>query len=218
MKLFDDITRQDLDTAQYGEPEFRYLNRSARPEHIKIRQVIEGWFLHYPEAEKSELIQRFRSKNDSDFKSAFFELFMHEVLRRLGCRVQVHAAARRNRPDFLVQCRNRERFYLETVLATGKSTQKAAAEARMNDVYQALEKLDSPDFFIGMRLRGFPATPPPQRRIINFLSRRLESLSRSSHSELLSRVADLRKRQLLLLDSHVGLPWANPMPCDIDCQ
>ncbi len=48
----------------------------------------------------------------------------------------------------------------------------------MNWVYDALDKqLDSPNFYIGMTLRGAPKTPPPARQIIAFLEKRLAPLN-----------------------------------------
>ena len=90
MTLFDDIHRQDVGPGLHAEPEFIYLNRSARSQAVKVRSELEGWFSRYPEAERYEVRQRFRSKNDSQHRSAFFELFLHELLMQLGCRVEIH--------------------------------------------------------------------------------------------------------------------------------
>jgi len=44
MKLFDDAERYYQGPAGFGEPEFIYLNRSAIPKVIRIREVLEAWF------------------------------------------------------------------------------------------------------------------------------------------------------------------------------
>jgi len=50
---------------------------------------------------------------------------------------------------------------MEAVLATDESAEAAAARARMHRVYDTLNRrLNSPHFFIGMTVRGAPATPP----------------------------------------------------------
>ena len=46
----------------------------------------------------------------------------------------------------------------------------------MNAVYDVLDQMESPNFFIGISFRGAPATPPPASRIRTFLSQRLAGL------------------------------------------
>jgi len=179
LRIFDEINRTDNGPSLYAEPEFRYLNRSARAEADRVRQVLEEWLSHYPQSEQAELQARLRSEDDPQHRSAFFELCLHELLLRLGCRVEVHPTVGEctaRCPDFLVAAPNSDQFYLEAVLATDESEEEAAARARENVVYDCLNRLNSPDFFIGMRLRGHPATPPPARKIRALLERELAKL------------------------------------------
>lgn len=179
MRLFDDIVRDYEGPAGYAEPRFTYLNRSARPTASRVRQVLEDWFSRYPSESQPDLRGRFRSADDSPHCSAFFELFLHELLLRLGCHVKVHPeiSGTTRHPEFLVESPSGSRFYIEAVVATSESKEKTAARARMNVVYDALNRLDSPDFFIGMYLSGAPETPPRARRIRAFLAERLRSLN-----------------------------------------
>ena len=82
---------------------------------------------------------------------------------RHGSKIEVHPTSEietERRPDFLVALPSGPRFYLEAIVATGKSTAKSATEARLNDFYQTIEKLDSPDFFIRIQAYNFnPSTP-----------------------------------------------------------
>jgi len=73
---------------------------------------------------------------------------------------------------------------MEAVLATEESDTDVAARARMNVVYDALDRLVSPDFFIGMTLEGTPETPPPARRIRSFLAKRIAQLNPDDVTEL----------------------------------
>lgn len=179
MTLFDEINRIDNGPALYAEPQFTYLNRSARQDVRRVRAVLEDWFSRYPAGEQADLRGRLRSPDDSHHRAAFFELFLHELLLRLGCRVQIHPSpseATTKCPDFLVESPNDTPFYTEAVLASDESAQETAARARMNTVYDALDRMDSPNFFIGMNLRGAPQTPPPVKQIRSFLIKRLASL------------------------------------------
>ena len=186
MILFDNIDRQDGGPGLHAEPEFNFLNRSARPQAVKVRSELEAWFSRYPEAERYEVRQRFRSKNDSQHRSAFFELFLHELLMKLGCRVEIHPTLPQTtrRPDFLVASQKGDFFYMEAVLASDESAQEAAARARMNSVYDSLNSLESPNFFIGMNIQGAPGTPPPTRRLRSFLAGKLDSLSPNEITQL----------------------------------
>jgi len=74
---------------------------------------------------------------------------------------------------------------MEAVLATDESEEDAAARARMNVVYDALDRLDSPNFFIGMELRGAPKTPPRAGPIRSFLRQRLVELNADDITQLL---------------------------------
>jgi hypothetical protein len=88
--VFDNIERHGLGPRPYEQPDFIYLNKSARPGVEAIRAAFENWFLRYPNEDRAELRARLRSEDNYQHRSAFFELFLHEMLLRLGCNVQVH--------------------------------------------------------------------------------------------------------------------------------
>lgn len=101
------MPRTDLDRRRYDENEIAYLERSARPEMALVRHAFEDWFRHYPMevvsgSEATSLRDKLRgevwSRNAYQARSAMWELYLHEVLRRAGYVVQV----RRDTPDFLV--------------------------------------------------------------------------------------------------------------------
>ena len=180
MKLFDETERNDCEWAQYAEPLFVYLNRTARPEFARVRDELERWFSHYPPSGQEELRARFRSKIDSQHRAALFELFLHELLLRLGCQVTLHPTVPNvtRAPDFLAESPDGERFYIEATIATNQSATEAAAQARMNDVYDVLNRhVYSPDFFLWVEIEGVPTTPPPAKEIASFVNRHLAELN-----------------------------------------
>jgi len=187
MSLFDDIERNDIGLRLYSEPEFIYLNRSARPVVQKVREVMDDWYSHYPESHRADLRGRFRSPDDTNHRSAFYELFLHELVRRFECCVEIHPvlAGNTRHPDFLVESPTSGRFYLEGTLASEESEEGTAARSRMNTVYDALNRLESPNFVVGMDIVGAPATPPSARQIRDFLSQQLLQLNPEEMAELL---------------------------------
>ena len=180
MKLFDEAERYYQGPAGYGEPEFIYLNRSAIPKVIRIREVLEAWFSRYPGEGKENLCERFRSTGNLHHRSALFELFLHELLLRLGCYVIIHPSmdnSIRNYPYFLVESPDGTSFYMDAVLAIDESVEKITVRTKMNEVYDVLNRqLNSPNFFIGMEIRSTPQTTPPARNMTTFLTQRLAPL------------------------------------------
>jgi hypothetical protein len=180
LQIFDDIARIYAGPANHSEGRFSYYNRSARPGVVTIRAALQEWFERYPQEHQSELRARFRSGNDRNFDSAFFELFLHELLLRLKCKVEVHPSppgAGGKAPDFLVTPENGEQFYLEAIVATAMSTEEAARQAVIDLVYDQIDRLESPNFFISIgTMEGVATRQPSGKRIRVFLEERLAAL------------------------------------------
>jgi len=177
--LFDDIERPDEGPASYAESKFGYLNRTGRPEAGRVRENLENWFSHYPQHQRAEFRSRFRSPNNHQHLAAFFELALHELLIRLGHGVEIHPAsngATAKRPDFLVTSGSGDRFYMEAVLATDQTDQEAAANARLATLRDLLNRMDSPNFFVGFEQGGTPKTSFPANKIQAFLEQKLSAL------------------------------------------
>lgn len=162
-----------MEPAEYGEPKFSYCNRSARPGFQRVRELLESWYVHYPLRHRRDLCSRFRSADDPVHLAAFYELFLFELLRRLGCKVHVHpcpTASEGRSPDFQAIPGNGMSFYLEAVIATDESERERAARLRLNRLIdQVNRKLLSPNFFLSMRPIELPGTVIPARRIARFL-------------------------------------------------
>lgn len=178
MTLFDDIARSDQRPARENEPLFNYYNISDRRSVDKVRTILESWFQKYPSSEKAELQARFRSPTDSHHQSAFFEIYLHELLCCLGFSVRPHPnipGDARTHPDFVVLHGQTPCFYLEATLAL-PSVKETAANARIDQVYDTLNAMESPNFFLAIRLRGTPATSPPGAGLRRDLTRWLSGL------------------------------------------
>ena len=178
MKLFDDFDNSErvFRPAFFVEQEFDYLNISGKEEFCEIRARIEGWFSHYPSEHAKEFRSRFRSQNDYDHYSAYFELFLHELLRKMGCKIVVHSKANPysdKKPDFLVKSAKGCEFYLEAVIATAESKEEFGKKVARNKVYDRLNSIKSEDFSIGMELEVYPNSQPPEKKIVRFLEEKL---------------------------------------------
>jgi hypothetical protein len=173
------MLRNDEGPKQYGVPAFTYLNQSAREDVSRIREVLEVFFQAYSSAHRAEFRKRFRSTDDLQHRSAFFELFLHELFLRLNCTVDVHpepASSGGRRPDFLVECPSGKAFFLEAVVASNETKEESKARARISTVYDAINRIESPDFFFGLDVEGALATPPPIRLIKQLIRDKLTSV------------------------------------------
>ncbi len=187
--VFDAIDRAPDDVGElHAESDFSYLNRSGRVPMTRTRDLVEEWFSRYPEAHSSRLRSRLRG-DDTDFHSAFFELYLHELLLVLGYvpAVEQPAGTKGKSPDFLVSRPDGSYFYLEACVVSGKSKDDAAAEQRASQVYDQIDKLTSPDFFIGVEVHEHPSSPPPGQRIKRFLEEEIARASWDEVSETMDR-------------------------------
>lgn len=175
--LFDEIERNDVRPKRDSQPAFAYLNSSARPPFEIMRSILDGWFSRFPDLAKGDLRKGFRSTTDSDHRSAFLELYLHELLACMGYRLEVHPELQgtHKHPDYVVVGQQRPLFYLEATLAL-PSRGEQAADARAAQVYDSINDMESPNFFVAITIRGAPATPPPGRKLADALSRWLGGL------------------------------------------
>ena len=159
MSIFDDRERTRHSGACEGEPPFTYLDTSARPEAIRIRALLNDMASRYPQGARGDLVARIR--DNAQHTDAVFELLVHEWCLRAGMRVaavepQLEGTA--NRPDFLIEAPG-GRFYLECVVARGESDLDVGARRRVEDVRNALDRVDNPDFLLGIETDGAPSCP-----------------------------------------------------------
>jgi hypothetical protein len=178
VNLFDPGNRTDTRFKGYKEPEFAYLNQSARPAIIALRELLEDWFRHFPTDSQTDLCSRFRSPDDNQHAGAFFELYIHELLRKLGYEITVHPVLPgiATHPDFLARRSEGCQFYLEVTLAGVPNKAEQGAAARIAQVYDVLNEMDSPDYFLHLDVEGSPSTPPAGAKLRSDLGKWLGTL------------------------------------------
>ncbi len=179
ISVFDDLDRTLVGGAPYLLSHFDYLNTSNRPEADRVRALVAAFLGRYPEGDRDRLRDRLRSIDDIGHLGAFFELALHELLLRAGCRViAVEPAIEGTRrvPDFLVETPSGDRFYLEATLATGRSQTDAAAQKRLEQAFKIIDSVPSPDFFFSLSTSGMPTAMITGRRLKRELQQWLAGL------------------------------------------
>lgn len=131
MRLFDDKARTVLDPARYAETTFSYLDRSGRATIGAAREQLEAWFARYPDAHRAHLRGRISSARQSEQRSAWWELYLHESFLRGGYDVLVSSGT----PDFTIDGPG-GRFHIEATarFADPLEQSQARREAVLHDV------------------------------------------------------------------------------------
>jgi hypothetical protein len=188
--LFSDMQRSDAGPALYAEPHYEYLDRSARLEIARVRSLLEEWFSHYPVEHRAEFLGRFQNGNDIHFIASSFELYLHELFLRSGFTLEVHPqipSGKKTAPDFKITIPKGMSFYLEAALATDESDVERAAAKRMDAVFDAVDRLNCRNFFLGLDMRGSPKTAPKAKKLRNSLDLWLRTLDPDAIAEQLRR-------------------------------
>lgn len=179
MPVFDVIERTEALPANHVISRSDYLNESGRQAAQDVRDVVEDMFQRYPAAHADEMRRRLRSRDDTLHQSAFFELALHDLLLRQGFTIEEvePVLANGRAPDFLVASPQGDRFYLEATLASGQPAATAGAERRMREALQAIDEVQSPDFFLSLHPRGTPNRPVATARLRRDVQRFVNGLN-----------------------------------------
>lgn len=190
MPLFDEVVRIEKRPRRQNEGAFEYMNSSSRPGICGIRNLLEQWFDHLQNDAKADVRARFRSRDDAQQQSAWFELFWHELLRCSGYDVEIHPllADVTTNPDFLAKRNGVFQFYLEATLAMPPGD--PAADRRLAELHDTLDRMNSPDYFLHFEYRGSPEGNIRGRALRERLERWLQQLDFEEISRLRENQAE----------------------------
>lgn len=178
LQIFDDFEREYMGPSQYSEPQWEYLNRTARPEFQYIRELLQDWFNEYKASSEKRyhLCTGFRSSKDSEHLSAFFELYLHQLFKNQGFEIEIEPELEQRYPDFLLTSSDGTKILLE---ATGTYPERwfGTAKRQEEKVIDYLnEHLESPDYFLHINIASAPKGNPPFAQMCRFLQKELAQL------------------------------------------
>lgn len=179
--LFPEVER-DVRVATRAMTHFGFLSRCYRADCAAVRSLLEKWYSHYPDDEKPELKARLIA-DDINYYSAFWELYLHELLSRLGYSLEIHPSLPTNestQPDFLATSPEGEEVIIEAVVAIKKSEEDPATVNRKQTVLDTIDRLEHPLFYLWLNEEGGPEISPSGRRIRDKLGRWLDGLDYES--------------------------------------
>jgi hypothetical protein len=176
LPLFDSRHRDDAAYKRAEETTYAFLDRVSQPELAAPREFLTAWFERWRADDREELRARLMSKDPAGFDGAFWELYLHEVLTRLGFSIRrdPEIPGFSTRPDFLMQ-RDGAAFYLEATVV-GMPASVVARRRREQHVIGLINEAYHPDF--SLRLRGLAVGPqqPPRRMIVESVEKWLHTL------------------------------------------
>jgi hypothetical protein len=183
--VFDEIERTDRSPASHGESTTDFLNRVDGRLWARCRALIEDWFERLCPEGRADVRARLRSRDDRDFRAAFWELYCHESLLRLGFSVECHpgVGTGHRRPDFLARQDSTE-LLLEAKVAADDDD-KVASDRREAQVYDTLDRLDSPNHFLHVEVRQAGPGSPSARRLRPKLEKWLAALDPDELGQLM---------------------------------
>jgi len=172
--LFDDLERVDASPCGYSESTFHFLNRARGPVWERERTLLDAWWHDFPSDSQGELRGRIRNDGNVGFRSAFCELYVHQVLRRISTHVECHPALpnTQRRPDFLARVRGIGPVVVEAKSGTG-SPAELGFSPLMSAVMDAVNTLrfDRWTFRVSPESEGrqAPRTKPLLRGLTEFV-------------------------------------------------
>ena len=182
--LFDSGPRTDKIMRSRAEPEFKFLNRSARASLQEARTTLASWFAHIPQEKRKDLRRRFRGSN-ARHAGALLELATHEILHAVSSNVQVEPELAGGRPDFLVAYRDLD-ILVECTVVNDSDARIGATQVE-NEIKDIVEAAYSGHFDLIVETRERGNGHPSTRR----LRKDLEAWTASiPHREALRELRD----------------------------
>jgi hypothetical protein len=158
--LFDDFVRTNGRQGLYSEDTFTFLNRAAGVVWERIREKLDDWYASFPDVD-GDVRERFRSPRPDQHYAAWWELYVHNLLRSMGFEVTIHPTVpgTTGHPDFLAE-RGEDSFYVEAatvfsgIVAPGR---RGRLEAAVQDV---INEIGASNFLITLRYDRVGTTMP----------------------------------------------------------
>lgn len=125
LDLFDQQLKKVCSNKSWIQSEICNLLNSNEKELVEIKKFLQNWFSRLPHEEQKRIHNLFTSKEKSQHRGGFFELYLHEILSLAGYTIEYQPKIKADEEptDFYVE-RTNTRFYLEATIKLTDSLQK----------------------------------------------------------------------------------------------
>jgi hypothetical protein len=121
-----------------------------------------------------------RSRFRTEFRSAFFELFLHELLLRLGATVELHpnVGTKGNRPDFSARFASSGRTVIVEAVSIESEDDSGTATCHRQILDEIDKRVKSPYFLLAnLHFERTDKAQPPVSTVCRFVTEELERLN-----------------------------------------
>lgn len=159
MKLFDQKERSNVSYAKNKHNAYQFYDLSDMEQFAHVRERMNDWFSHYPISHRGQLKSDFKSQ----FDSAYFELFIHELFMKLGFIMEPHVSLplTTKMPDFLGIKKGLE-VLIEAKVATDMSEKDMILKERSHLLFDAINEIECKDFWLSIDWLEFKTSRNPK--------------------------------------------------------
>jgi hypothetical protein len=174
MIVFSEGERTREGVARAGESMFAYLDSSARREVCECRSIVEKSIADYPQDKLLRWIGDFRSSDDVQHFSAFFELFLFRFFQRDGWKVlevepQIDGVL--GSPDFLIEGPNGSRIVVEAIVPNEKPDEERRKQKLIDDIKEAINAVRISDHYLILDAIEAPTQAIDKAKLVRALNR-----------------------------------------------
>jgi len=169
--------------------------------------MLEEWFAHWPVRDRQDIRRRLQAKGREQFFGAFWELYLHELHRRLGfaCERDPVIPGSSKHPDFLMS-RGEDSFYLEGTIV-GHSTEEASRLHRERLIIEQINGAYHPDFSVRVRRIVVADNQPSKAAVVKAVEGWLAALDWEAESKRTGEVGRQPHRIEVAGSVLLLLPW-----------
>jgi hypothetical protein len=157
--------------------EYQRLDQAIGATADHVRGLMDEWYRSLPAHAQPEIRQRFTEPSLGAHLGAFWEMYLHEVTRRLGVEVEIDIGRDHGhrRPDLLVGAAA-VGVFLEATVALGAGAVRRDQRARADQLYAAVERVRNRDFLLHIELRRVGDTTPGRKLVTDRLDAWLDTM------------------------------------------
>ena len=159
--IFNESHGDDSRRKLARESFYEFLNRSSLEPCIRIRSLINELVAEYPPSDKADVVGRLKSSDESDFRSALFEIVLYRLLCRFCDEVAVHPLLENGfKPDFEMLFADGSKIYVEAVLASERNGLTPSGQRLIDTTLDSLNEHAHHSFGLAVESSGEPSAQP----------------------------------------------------------
>jgi hypothetical protein len=164
--IFNESHGDDSRPKLARESFYEFLDRSSLEPCIRIRSLVNELVANYPASDKADVVGRLKSSDESDFRSALFEIILYRILCRFCDEVAVHPLLENGfMPDFGMLFDDGSKIYVEAVLASERDGLTPSGQRLIETTLEYLNEHAHHSFLLAVESSGEPSAQPSSKRL-----------------------------------------------------